>query len=404
MTRKPLVLLHTTTGATRSYSHALATLAGVLHRDGYGADELLLITLDTETVRATSDQILSLSPHSVLVTAMSNQWHRVSQLAELIKQEAPQIRLYVGGTHVTAAPDTFLCSRFDSAVVGEGEMVLMNLLTASSPPRIVKGDAVADLDHLPMPYLPLFDPADMLEYPSVMFSRGCPYHCSYCMSRNGGIGGRVRWKSPSRAIQEVAALIDYAGPKEIFIDDDTLLKNPTWVARFCDEYKANFAIPFLCNARPETVKAPILDRLVRAGCSAIGIGIESGSSRLRAQVLDREMSDDVIIKAFFTAKSVGLRTWSFNMVGLPGETADDLKATVEINERARVDFVRVSIFTPYPGTPAVDASDLHDKPYIRSPRDLPDDLRNVYVSWIFRLREAGRLWVTDTEEKICNNQ
>jgi radical SAM superfamily enzyme YgiQ (UPF0313 family) len=116
------------------------------------------------------------------------------------------------------------------------------------------------------------------------------------------------------------------------------------------------------------------------------------------------MSDDVIIKAFFTAKSVGLRTWSFNMVGLPGETADDLKATVEINERARVDFVRVSIFTPYPGTPAVDASDLHDKPYIRSPRDLPDDLRNVYVSWIFRLREAGRLWVTDTEEKICNNQ
>jgi radical SAM superfamily enzyme YgiQ (UPF0313 family) len=287
-------------------------------------------------------------------------------------------------------------------VTGEGELTIRQVLRDgqlhSLQPVVIQGTSVSNLDELPMPMLSLF-PIDMIrEYPSVMFSRGCPYQCSYCMSRNGGIDGRTRWKTPKRAIDEIADLVCYASPSQIFIDDDTLLKNPKWVKQFCELYAGSFRIPFFCNARPETVRPEVVALLRGAGCEAIGIGIESGSSRIREQVLNRPMSNDVIARAFRVAKATGLKTWSFNMVGIPGETLEDLKATIELNDYVNTDYVRVSLFTAYPGTPMFSGDASKFQPYIRRAIDLPEELQETYKGWIRQLDRESRLWFTDSEE------
>jgi radical SAM superfamily enzyme YgiQ (UPF0313 family) len=114
------------------------------------------------------------------------------------------------------------------------------------------------------------------------------------------------------------------------------------------------------------------------------------------------MTDENIIEAFSAAKRAGLLTWSFNMVGLPTETASDLKATIDLNERAAVDFVRVSVFTPYPGTPLHSAGDATTwaSSYFRSATELEPESYALYANWVNRLEREGRLWLTSSEELL----
>lgn len=407
--RQHIVMVYAVTGATVSYSHGLASLAAVLIGARDRAFDLVLVTLRDHDITICAEEILSWNPAIVLASAMSNQWERMRSVAALVKKHAPSLPICVGGTHVIAAPATVADSPFDIGFPTEAEDAIerivyggplratdvrarAHLLAATSRPR-------SELDSLPRPYLGIFPRNDVLEYPSVMFSRGCPYRCTYCMSREGGLGGKVRWKSPERAMGEVIDLVEYAQPSEIHIDDDTLLKNPRWVKEFCRLYRESVEIPFFCNARPETVTLDLARCLREAHCRALGIGIESGSPRIRRDVLQRPMSDDVIVRAFEYAHAAGLQTWSFNMVGMPGERPEDLLATIRLNERVQTDFLRVSIFTPYPGSPIFDhgATPQYHNSYFRSAGDLPEELRTIYCEWIGRLDREGRLWFTESE-------
>jgi radical SAM superfamily enzyme YgiQ (UPF0313 family) len=177
------------------------------------------------------------------------------------------------------------------------------------------------------------------------------------------------------------------------------LKNPKWVRQFLSTYAETIGRPYYCNARPETVTDELATLLADTGCAALGIGIESGSERIRRDVLNRPMTDERIERAFNSAKTAGLKTWSFNMVGLPSESETDVASLIALNERCHPDFIRLSIFTPYPGTPMgseVDPSDEHLS-YFRPWTDLPPESVKLVSSWLTELQSHNRLWYTDTE-------
>lgn len=405
-------MVHIVRDTTLSYSHGLASLAGALQDAGHTA--LSLITVRDADAIASAVSITASEPRAVLFSCMSNQWDLACGIAAHIKRLHPEALLVVGGSHVEAAPDSLRCTAFDIAVRGEAENLIVELVEGRYRGKsmrvgecmLVHGTPVEDLDTLPMPRLSIFERADVLGYPSVMFSRGCPYGCSYCMSRRGGWAEKVRWKSPARAVREAEDLVAYADPAEVYIDDDTFLKNPRWVTEFCGLYKQRLTAPFFCNARPETVKGEVVALLADAGCEAIGIGIESGSARIREEVLLRRMSDEQIVRAFDAAHAAGLKTWSFNMVGIPGETIEDLEATIALNDRVATEYVRVSVFTPYPGTilqtPGQDIA--YSRGYFRPSVSLTGELKSVYAEWLERLDREGRLWLTDAEGALLDLQ
>jgi radical SAM superfamily enzyme YgiQ (UPF0313 family) len=399
-----VVFVHIVAETTLSYSHAIASLGSVLSEHGH---QVGLATIrDRDHARA-AVEILERAPQIVLFSCMSNQWDAAREIASELRRQDSTVKTVVGGSHLSAAPESSRQSPFDVAVIGEGENVIADVVVELCNRRqdgthVRPGPVVEILDELPLPRLDLFPLEDILAYPSVMFSRGCPYRCTYCMSRLGGIGGKVRWKSPQRAIDEVCDLVAFADPPAVYIDDDTFLKNPKWVREFCDLYRARVDRPFFCNARPETIKRPLVEQLREAGCAAIGIGIESGSERIRREILQRSMTDEKIADAFDMAHAAGLKTWSFNMVGIPTETAADLQATIDLNDRVATDYVRVSIFTPYPGTPFFSGADASTG-YFRPAADLPEGLRDLYSGWLRDLEMHGRLWFTEVEAQLIGD-
>jgi anaerobic magnesium-protoporphyrin IX monomethyl ester cyclase len=407
--KQHIVLVHSVANTTISYSHGLASIASkLLAVDDYPFD-IALVTIRNNDTRTSTKEILSWNPVIVLVTAMSNQWARVNSIASTLKEMEPLLPICVGGTHIIADPSAVESTSFDVGFPGEGENSIQEIVYGGSLDieSVVKRARrnclsraiVSDLNRLPLPGVRIFSKQDILQYPSVMFSRGCPFQCTYCMSRKGGFARRVRWKSVERAIKEVLDLAQYAQPSEIYIDDDCFLKNPVWAIEFCRVYGRTVGIPFYCNSRPEHVTRQLAGLLRQANCQALGIGIESGSMRIRRDVLQRSISDDEILQAFENAHAEGLQTWSFNMVGIPGERDEDLLATIRLNERAKTEFLRVSVFTPYPGTPIFNSktASRSEEDYFCAESNLPRGLLYLYREWMDRLEREDRLWLTRSE-------
>lgn len=110
------------------------------------------------------------------------------------------------------------------------------------------------------------------------------------------------------------------------------------------------SLPFICNARVETVNKDILQCLKEAGCVSLDYGVETGSEWLRKNILQRKQSNEQIIEAFRLTRKIGIPSGSYNMIGLPFETAAMARETFLFNKRLRPSFGKVFYFHPYPGT------------------------------------------------------
>ena len=98
----------------------------------------------------------------------------------------------------------------------------------------------------------------------------------------------------------------------------------------------------------------------QAGCKIVKFGVESGSQRIRSQILQRRMTNEKIIRAIDTAHRHGLHTSVFLMIGLPDETHDDVMATIKLMAQAKPGRYRWSFFFPFPGTKAYELSQQGD--------------------------------------------
>ena len=96
--------------------------------------------------------------------------------------------------------------------------------------------------------------------------------------------------------------------------------------------------------------APLFQALSRANFKYVNLGLESGSERVRKEILNRIYSNHDIIQAVESLRKYGLKLNLFIMLGLPGETLSDFQQTIEITRKCQPDFYYLSIFYPYPGT------------------------------------------------------
>lgn len=119
------------------------------------------------------------------------------------------------------------------------------------------------------------------------------------------------------------------------------------IMEFCESYQKEVGLPFYCQTRANAVDEEIFSALKRAGCQEVHMGIESGNDYLRNEVLKRNMSRDVILRAFELARKAGLRTGSFNMIGIPYETKETLWDTISINREAKPDSLNCTILMPF---------------------------------------------------------
>lgn len=169
-------------------------------------------------------------------------------------------------------------------------------------------------------------------------------------------------RSPENILYEIAFLHEqYPRNHYVYLEVETIAMNKAWTLELCDRLqnfnsKTDRPFSFGTNFRisPKALDDEIFSAFERANFYSINIGLESGSERIRREVLKRDYSNDDFFKAVSLAREHGLKIVVFNMIGIPGETANDHLETVQLNRDCQPFWHYTSIFFPYPRTQLYD--------------------------------------------------
>jgi anaerobic magnesium-protoporphyrin IX monomethyl ester cyclase len=132
----------------------------------------------------------------------------------------------------------------------------------------------------------------------------------------------------------------------------------------------------------------MLTRMKQAGCTDITFGVESGSQKI-LDILGKGITVQQIEDAFSWANLVGIRAGMFLIIGVPGETQEDIDMTKSIIAKAEPSSVDISFLTPIPGTEIYKITKhlIRDDIELRNYNDL---LESIYRKDIFDVDLAAR--------------
>ncbi len=356
--------------ALRRHGHVPMLYHGGLHRHAEEAFESVLESFRPDVVG------LQLFSHEVAAA---------EPYVRLARAGLPGVRVVAGGPHPSADPEgTMQATNVDYAVCGEAEQALPELLGAvdggtpsadrlAGVPGLVWKEQgqyrinpmrlPAQLDELGFPAWDLMDPRSYPAAPHgtfarhfpiapVITSRGCPFSCAFCAA--GAISGRrVRARSALDVVEEIALLSSSYGVREIQFEDDNLAHDPDHLASICDELlRRGLRVAWSCpnGVRLERIDRSLARLMERSGCYSMAVGIESGSQR----ILDA-MSKGTTIEGLeqglrMIADSTRIRLTGFFLTGFPGETAEDIEATVRFALKLPLDKALFAFALPHPGS------------------------------------------------------
>jgi radical SAM superfamily enzyme YgiQ (UPF0313 family) len=169
-----------------------------------------------------------------------------------------------------------------------------------------------------------------------------------------GKGTFVRKKSVGRVIKEIHHVKDRFVLKRVHFSDDIFVLDKKWLERFLQAYRKEINLPFSCNIRVDQVNEKIIREMYESGCCGISFGIESGSERIRNEILKKQLQEEDIINNSKIIKKYGIKLIITNLMGLPEETLEDAFKTIELNQKIEADYIRANILVPYPKTEIVD--------------------------------------------------
>lgn len=312
-------------------------------------------------------------PQLVGISGFTPKFGAAARVAEICKEDNPDRPVVIGGPHATLCPEEILRNSacIDAAVVGEGEATIIELAEhfgsrAGKPLEGIAGLAfrakgsivktperkrAGTLDGFPLP-----DRALLLGRASytaedmglMMTSRGCPFDCAYCAITVWG--RKMAYRSVDSVIAEMRVVRERYGTRQFAFKDDTFTVHRKRAIEFCERLIAEkLDVNWDCNTRVNLVDEPLLRLMKRAGCNEIKFGIESGSERV-LQTLDKGITKEDARRMSRLMRKVGLLWSGYFMMGVPGETAGDVRQTAEFMYELQPNFAAIAVYEPFPRT------------------------------------------------------
>ncbi|MEJ1376590.1 MAG: radical SAM protein [Candidatus Sedimenticola sp. (ex Thyasira tokunagai)] len=346
---------------------------------------ILDANLENLTEQQFGERIRELQPDLVGLTLLTSEYADVVHIAtRCIKRINPEMITVLGGVYATQAPDMAgKDPNLDYLVLGEGELVFSELLAyiEGKAPLPVRGVAywrngqriiqskapyIEDLNDLPLPAYHLIDyqrytttlqrisvdsPRD-LPYGRMVTSRGCGVGCTFCEIESLS-GKQFRARSVEHIIGELKYLKKEYGIKSIIFDDDNLYINRRRTRELCQAMiDEKLGLSWNAIAVPVFyINDEILELMRASGCQYIDMAIESGVERVLKEIINKPVDLDFAKRMVNKAKSLGIDVNAHFIIGLPGESWDEIRKTISYAESLDADYAKFFIYQPLPHTP-----------------------------------------------------
>ena len=304
-------------------------------------------------------------PDVVGISALSTAQYKNAELVAIISKEAnPKVITVFGGADPSVRFKSILENQYcDYCVVGEGEQTFYDFIKSLSlhlPLENIKGLAyklngaiqyeprifTTNLDEFPFPALDLIDidayllSKDLYRGRSnirensitLITSRGCPYNCVFCSIRLH-MGQRYRAHSPEYVVKLLKLCIDKYGITNFHFEDDNLTCDKRRFEAILDRIiEENLQIRWDTpnGVRADSLNYNILKKIKQSGCSQLTLAIESGNQRVLDQVIKKKTKLEYSIEIVKYCKELKISTYAFYVIGLPGETINEMKDTTNL--------------------------------------------------------------------------
>lgn len=359
---------------------SLACLAAVLDKTGHKAR---IIDLQIPEIRRNWKTIFNSEMVDLVgVTAMTPQVNQAHKIAEQIKAILPDVTIVAGGVHATLLPKQTLqeFSAFDILVIGEGEHTITELVSkmgqegpfmhesvcgiayrsngeikiTSPRPRIQDMDSLPNHhDYYDFDYYLHNNTLDSQDNSvSLIVSRGCPYNCKFCATRNFWETKYVN-KSTNGVIEEIRYVMKRGG-EFLRFRDSTFVINKKWVHELCGKMiNEKLRIRWTVNARVDLVDYDLFRHMKKAGLDSVYFGVESGSQRI-LDFYGKGVKLEQVENAFEICRKLKIKTGAYFMLGALPETREDMDATYKFAKKLKATNYLVFIFMPLPGSALYD--------------------------------------------------
>jgi len=353
----------------------LCYAVAVLKRSGWEAEfyDFIANNWDKDKLRQLIQQK---KPDFVVLDSTTPSIYSDIECAKICKEES-NAKIIMVGTHATALPSETLeisDGSIDVIALGEFDYTVKDIIQNWHTLDGVRGicylkdgqirftperPLIEDLDNLPFPagrYLNImqyFDAGRLYPYIDIIGGRGCPYQCIFCQWPQLMFGHKYRFRSAVNIADEMEydlRLFPRLKYGEFFFEDDTFTVNKERAFAICAEIaRRELKINWSINARPDIYDLKLFKEMKKTGCRELLVGFESADQ----QILDNVEKGHKIEQAkefVGCAKEAKLSVHGCFVLGLPGETKETAKKTIDFALNLGVDTLQFSAAVPLPGS------------------------------------------------------
>ena len=304
------------------------------------------------------------------ITCLTSFIAEIRRISAIIKQQNPDIKIVLGGPHpsIRIRDSLEISQHIDFVIVGEGELSFTELVESEDP---VSGEIagvyfmqdgklkgrpskpIKDLDTLPIPDQRIFDHGRLEKrnpFRAILASRGCPFKCFNCQPLIQTILP-YRLRSPQAVVKEMVFLNKTYGQDYFGFIDSEFPMNKKWFRQYHDLIiESGIKFRFHCNARSDIIDEQIIKGYKDMDITRLAIGVESGNQRVVDKVLNKRIDLNNTREIFRIAAKHKVTTHAHFMLGIPGETLEEMQDSLDYAQSIPVTSVEFNILTPWPGT------------------------------------------------------
>ncbi|MFC1991151.1 B12-binding domain-containing radical SAM protein [Chloroflexota bacterium] len=345
-----------------------------------------------EAIRAYGPDMLGVN------NLFTKQRENARKLYEIAKRLDKNIITVAGGAHPTAMPETALNDEnLDYVVLGEGDNTIIDLVNVIEGKSdistldgvgykengqikiIPKTKFIDDLDRLPFPARHLLNMEgyfglkqshgrrEKQRFSPIITSRGCPAKCTFC-SAHKVWGRKFRPRSPENVIAEMKHIIEKYGIEEVMFEDDNTTLNVKRAEKLFDlmiEEKLNLIWDTPNGVAAFALNERLIDKMKASGCYRMNLALESGNQQVLNNIIKKPLKLERAKHLIKYSRSIGLEPNIYLIIGMPGETKEQIWDSFRMAKELEIFTPFVSIATPYPG------SELYE--ICRENKYIPDD-------------------------------